>query len=60
MRFVRGDGVVIEQRPETRRFGGSGVMTLTRTLTLHVSAEQTLDADADELRVTTGLTVRLR
>ncbi len=60
VRFVRGDGVLIELQPHTRRFGGSGVLTLSRSLTLLVSAEETLDDDVTELRVLSGLTVRFR
>jgi hypothetical protein len=60
VRFLRSDGALIELRPETRRFGASGVLTLSRTLTLLVSAEETLDTDVTELRLLSGLTVRFR
>ncbi len=58
VRFVRGDGVIIDLRPQTSRFGASGVLTLSRTLSLLVTAEETIDGDVTELRILSGLSVR--
>ncbi|MEZ5420881.1 MAG: hypothetical protein R2708_26560 [Vicinamibacterales bacterium] len=60
VRFVRGDGIVIDSRPETRRLGVNGSILLWRSTSLLLSAERTTGNDYRELRVMAGITVRMR
>lgn len=60
VRFLRSDGVVIETRPSTRRFSGSGSVTLSRSLSLLGTLDYTLDGQLHELRILTGLSYRVR
>ena len=60
VRFVRGDGIVIDSRPETKRAGINGSILLWRSTSLLVSAERTTGNDYKELRVMAGITVRMR
>lgn len=57
---MRGDGIVIDSRPETRRLGMNGSVLLWRSTSLLLSAERTTGNDYRELRVLAGITVRLR
>lgn len=58
-RFTRSDGVVIETRPETKRFSVTALANLTRSLSLLVTAEHTRDTGAHENRLLAGLTWRV-
>jgi hypothetical protein len=58
--FVRGDGIVIDSRPETKRAGINGSILLWRSTSLLISAERTTGDDYKELRVMGGITVRTR
>ena len=60
VRFTRSDGVTIEQRPETRQFGGSAIVTLGRVFSVHAMVTDTRDDEIHEYRVLAGLTVRTR
>jgi hypothetical protein len=60
IRFLRSDGVVIETRPSTRRYSGSASITLGRYLSLLTTVDQTVDDDLRELRVSSGLSYRIR
>jgi AMIN domain len=60
VRFVRGDGLLIESRPGTKRAGINGSILLWRSTSLLVSAERTTGDDYKELRMLTGITVRMR
>jgi hypothetical protein len=60
VRFLRSDGVVIETRPWTRRFSGSGSATLGRHVSLLLTADYTKDEEQNELRVFSGLSYRFR
>lgn len=60
VRFVRSDGLVVEMRPATSRFGGSAVITLNRALSVLTSGEYTVDGDIHDLRVVTGLNYRFQ
>jgi len=60
VRFTRQDGVTVETRPETKRLGGSTVLTLGRHVTVQGMIEQTRDADSREWRVMSGITYRFR
>lgn len=60
VRFVRGDGIVIDSRPETKRAGINGSILLWRSTSLLLSAERTTGDDYKELRVLAGITVRMR
>lgn len=58
--FARSDGFVIETRPRTNRLGASAVVTLTRLISLLATVDRTRDGESRDLRVTTGLTYRIR
>ena len=58
--FTRNDGLLIESRPRTRRIGASTVVTLTRAVSLLATVDRTTDGSVRDLRLTTGLTYRLR
>ena len=60
VRFVRGDGLVIDTRPETTRAGLSASVLLWRSTSFVLNVERTMGDDYTELRVLTGLTYRLR
>ncbi|MCC6988478.1 MAG: AMIN domain-containing protein [Acidobacteria bacterium] len=60
VRFVRGDGLVIDSRPETKRAGINGSILLWRSTSLLVSVERTTGNDYKELRMLAGITVRMR
>ncbi len=60
VRFVRGDGIMIDSRPETKRAGVNGSILFWRSTSLLLSAERTTGNDYKELRVLAGITVRLR
>lgn len=61
VRFVRGDGLLVETRPSTKRFGGNAAVQLWRSMSGYLSVERTLDGDDyREWRALTGLTLRLR
>ncbi|MGE0122173.1 MAG: AMIN domain-containing protein [Vicinamibacterales bacterium] len=61
VRFLRGDGIVVETRPTTRRLGGNATVQLWRATSSFVSLEHTRDGDDyREWRGLTGLTVRIR
>lgn len=60
VRFVRSDGLVVEMRPATSRFGSSAVITLNRAISILTSGEYTLDGDVHDLRVVTGLNYRFQ
>ena len=59
-RFTRSDGLTIETRPHTRQLTFSGVVTLTRSLSLLMTGEHTRDDDTSDVRVLSGLNVRFR
>jgi len=60
LRFTRQDGLTIEEQPRTQQWSGSGLMTLSRTLSLSVTGEHTRDDRTSDLRVLAGLSVRIR
>ncbi|MGE0360839.1 MAG: hypothetical protein AB7H93_05720 [Vicinamibacterales bacterium] len=61
VRFLRWDGLVVETRPTTKRFGGNATVQLWRSTSSFVSLEHTRDGDDyREWRALTGLTVRIR
>jgi hypothetical protein len=61
VRFLRWDGLVVENRPTTKRFGGNATVQLWRSTSSFVSLEHTRDGDGyREWRALTGLTVRIR
>lgn len=60
VRFVRSDGVQIETRPRTRRFSGNVSATLNRQFSLVGVVDFTTDTGANDLRVMTGITYRMR
>jgi hypothetical protein len=61
VRFLRWDGLVVDNRPTTKRFGGNATVQLWRSTSGFVSLEHTRDGDDyREWRALTGLTVRIR
>jgi hypothetical protein len=60
IRFLRGDGVIIETRPSTRRYSGSASITLNRNFSLLTTVDQTVDDDLRELRLLSALSYRIR
>jgi hypothetical protein len=58
LRYAREDGFVVENRPQTDRFGVSANIYLSRTLSLLVVADYTRDEGYKEARVLSGLSVR--
>jgi hypothetical protein len=60
VRFVRSDGIVIETKPETSRYGSSAVVTLNGGLSALGTIEYTLDGDVRDLRVSSGITYRFQ
>ncbi len=58
LQFVRFDGIVIETRPNTQRFGLSGMVNLGRLLALQFTGEHTKDQTYSENRFLTGLVFR--
>jgi hypothetical protein len=53
-----GGGFVIEHLPRTKRYGASGLITLSRRYSLLVSGDRTDDGEISEQRLLAGLTVR--
>ncbi len=60
VRFSRSDGVVIETRPHTARYSGTGTINLSRLFSLIVTGERTLEDQFNETRIFTGLTYRIQ
>lgn len=58
LRYAREDGFMIENRPQTDRFGGSANVYLTRRLSLVLNADYTRDDGFSEKRMLAGLAVR--
>lgn len=61
VRFERSDGLVVETRPSTRRFGGNATVQISRSFSSFVTVERTIDGDDyREWRALAGLTFRIR
>lgn len=61
VRFERSDGIVVETKPSTKRFGSNATVQISRSLSSFITVERTLDgADYREWRALAGLTVRMR
>jgi hypothetical protein len=60
IRFERLDGVIIETRPSTHRWSGSGSINVGRALSLLLSLDHTTDDTVRDLRILTGLSYRIR
>ena len=58
LRYAREDGFMVENRPQTDRFGASANIYLSRTLSFLVVADYTRDEGYKETRVLAGLSVR--
>jgi hypothetical protein len=58
--FLRSDGVVIETKPSTRRYSGSGSVTLNRHFSLLGTVDYTIDDTMTEIRALSGLSYRIR
>jgi hypothetical protein len=57
-RMTRYDGVVIDTKPNTRRFSLSGMINLRRRFSVQFTGEQTKDDTYTEFRFLSGLVVR--
>ena len=60
IQFRRSDGLVIETRPWTRRYSGSGSATLNRNISMSFTVDYTKDEAQGEIRALTGLSYRFR
>ena len=58
LRFTGSDGIVVESRPQTKRFSLNGSANVGRKVSLLFSAERGTDDFATNLRGTLGLSVR--
>ena len=58
LRYAREDGFLVENKPQTDRFGASANIYLTRALSLLVVADYTRDEGYKETRLLSGLSVR--
>jgi len=58
LRYARGDGFVVQNRPQTDRLGASTNISLSRNLSLLVVADYTRDDAYKETRVLSGLSIR--
>jgi hypothetical protein len=58
LRYAREDGFVVENKPQTDRFGGSANIYLSRRLSLLIVADYTRDEGYKETRLLSGLSVR--
>lgn len=60
IRFSRSDGILIEQRPKTRRLSANGTINVSRAISLMVTADRTTDQTSRDLRVLSGVTYRFQ
>ncbi|MGE3176905.1 MAG: hypothetical protein AB7O32_05520 [Vicinamibacterales bacterium] len=60
VQFSRSDGIVIEDKPSSRRVSGTAAINVGTTTTLQVTVDRTWDRGVRELRVLTGLSYRFR
>lgn len=58
VQFLRGDGLLIETRPWTKRFSASANANVNRHVSLSFTGDLTRDATQNEIRVLTGLSYR--
>ena len=58
VQFQRGDGILIETKPWTKRISGSANANLNRHLSLSFTGDFTRDATQNELRVLSGISYR--
>ncbi|MEK6631185.1 MAG: hypothetical protein AABY89_10670, partial [Acidobacteriota bacterium] len=58
LRFTQSNGIVIENKPATRRLGGTSLIHLSKTLSLLGTVEHTTGDSYNENRFMTGLTYR--
>lgn len=58
LRYAREDGFLVENKPQTDRFGASANIYLTKALSLLVVADYTRDEGYKETRILSGLSVR--
>jgi hypothetical protein len=60
LHFSRSDGIEIDMRPRTRRVSANTVWNVGRSISVLASVDRTIDDQARELRLLTGITDRLR
>ena len=58
LRYVQSSGIVIENRPRTKRFGGTAIVHVGRTASVLIIFDHTQDTNYLENRVLAGLTFR--
>lgn len=60
LRFSRSDGIIVEDRPSTRRISGTGSINVGSATSLQITVDRTWDTDVRELRILSGLSYRFR
>ncbi len=60
IRFSRSDGILIEQRPETRRLSAATTINVNRTISLMTTVDRTTDQTSQDVRVLSGMTYRFQ
>ena len=61
IRFARGsDGLIIEDRPTTRRLSGTASVNVGPTTSLQITVDQTWDTGVRELSILSGVSYRFR
>ena len=60
IRFSRSDGLVVEDRPSTRRVSGTGSINVGPATSIQITVDHTWDTDLRELRILSGLSYRFR
>lgn len=60
VRFSRSDGILIEERPTTKRVSGTASINVGPTTTLQITVDRTWDTGVRELRLLSGIAYRFR
>jgi hypothetical protein len=58
LRYVQSSGIVIENRPRTRRFGGTAIFHVSRASSILIVFDHTQDTNYRDNRLLAGLTFR--
>lgn len=60
IRFSRSDGILIEQRPETKRLSATATINVNRAISLMTTVDRTMDQTSRDFRVLSGITYRFQ
>jgi hypothetical protein len=60
VQFSRSDGIVIEDRPATKRLSGTGSINVGATTSLQITLDRTWDRGVREFRILSGVSYRFR